>query len=186
MNDEKTISDRERTPSDFPWKLWLYTNYDCNLKCSYCLAESTPTAPRRALGLANVQRLVDEAVELGFNEVFFTGGEPFILDDIYDMLAYSSIRVKTSVLTNAMLLRRRRLERLLDVANENLVVQVSLDGGAPEQVAEQCQRCRIHALVLSFIVLYCPVLLVLSCLASPCLVLSCLVLSCLALSCLAV
>jgi MoaA/NifB/PqqE/SkfB family radical SAM enzyme len=84
------------------------------------------------LGLAKVQRLVDEAVELGFDEVFFTGGEPFILDDIYDMLAYSSMRVKTSVLTNAMLLRRKRLERLLAVANDKLVVQVSLDGGAPE------------------------------------------------------
>jgi sulfatase maturation enzyme AslB (radical SAM superfamily) len=130
--DEEIASNREHTPSDFPWKLWLYTNYDCNLKCSYFLAESTPTAPRRALGLANVQRLVDEAVELGFKEVFFTGGEPFILDDIYDMLAYSSTRVKTSVLTNAMLLRRRRFARLLDIANDNLVIQVSLDGGAAE------------------------------------------------------
>ena len=48
------------------------------------------------------------------------------------MLAYASMRVKTSVLTNAMLLRRRRLERLLAIDNDNLVVQVSLDGGAPE------------------------------------------------------
>jgi MoaA/NifB/PqqE/SkfB family radical SAM enzyme len=46
-------------------KLWLYTNFDCNLRCSYCVAESTPTARRRALGLANAQRLVDEAVVLG-------------------------------------------------------------------------------------------------------------------------
>ncbi len=34
--------------------------------------------------MANVRRLVDEAVDLGFVEVFFTGGEPFILNDIYD------------------------------------------------------------------------------------------------------
>ena len=81
MNDKMVESDSEGT--DFEWKLWLYTNYDCNLKCSYCVAESTPMAPRRALGLANVQRLVNEAVELGFNEVFYTGGEPFILNDIY-------------------------------------------------------------------------------------------------------
>ena len=90
----------------FQWKLWIYTNYDCNLRCSYCVAKSSPNAPRRAIGLANVQRLVDEAVALGFDHVFFTGGEPFLLNDIYDMLAYSSARVKTTVLTNAMLLRR--------------------------------------------------------------------------------
>jgi MoaA/NifB/PqqE/SkfB family radical SAM enzyme len=129
---QKSVSSRDHTSQAFEWKLWLYTNYDCNIKCAYCVAESAPTVPRRALGLANVQRLVDEAVGLGFTEIFFTGGEPFILNDIYDMLAYSSARVKTHVLTNAMLLRGKRLERLLAVANDNLVVQVSLDGGFPE------------------------------------------------------
>jgi MoaA/NifB/PqqE/SkfB family radical SAM enzyme len=114
------------------WKLWLYTNYDCNLRCSYCVAKSGPNVPRRALGLANVQRLVDEAATLGFSDVFFTGGEPFILKDIYDMLAYSSGRVKTTVLTNAMLLRNKRLDKLCEIANDNLLVQVSLDGGRPE------------------------------------------------------
>lgn len=111
------------------WKLWVYTNYDCNLRCSYCVAKSSPNAPRRALGLENIRRLVDEAVELGFSEIFFTGGEPFILKDIYAMLAYSSAKVKTTVLTNAMLFNPKRLDQLCDVANENLIVQVSLDGG---------------------------------------------------------
>ena len=114
------------------WKLWIYTNYDCNLRCSYCVAKSSPNAPRRAIGLANVRRLVDEAVALGFTDVFFTGGEPFILNEIYDMLAYASARVKTTVLTNAMILRGPRLEKLVAIANDNLIVQVSLDGGQAE------------------------------------------------------
>jgi len=96
------------------------------------VAESSPTAQRQALGLDNVQQLVDEAVELGFQEILFTGGEPFILNDIYDMLAYSSARIKTNVLTNAMLLHGKRLENLLAVANDSLMLQVSLDGGLPE------------------------------------------------------
>ena len=41
---------------------------------------------------------------------------------------YSSALVKTTVLTNAMLLRGSRLDRLCEIANENLAVQVSLDG----------------------------------------------------------
>ncbi len=120
------------TSDTLAWKLWLYTNFDCNLKCSYCVAESTPTAPRRVLGLEKVQRLVDEAVGLGFERVFFTGGEPFILPDIYDMLAYASARIKTTVLTNAMLFKGKRLDRLSAIANGNLSVQVSLDGGSAE------------------------------------------------------
>jgi MoaA/NifB/PqqE/SkfB family radical SAM enzyme len=113
-------------------KLWLYTNYDCNLHCSYCVAESHPRAPRRALPLDTVRRLVDEALPLGFDHFFFTGGEPFLLDDIYPMLAYASARAATTVLTNAIPLRGIRLERLLAINNANLIAQISLDGAAPE------------------------------------------------------
>jgi MoaA/NifB/PqqE/SkfB family radical SAM enzyme len=120
------------SPSAQQWKLWIYTNYDCNLRCSYCVAKSSPNAPRRALSLPLVRQLIDEAVALGFDHVFFTGGEPFILNDIYDMLAYSSTRVRTTVLTNAMLIKGPRLDRLCDITNDQLQVQVSLDGARPE------------------------------------------------------
>jgi len=116
----------------FAWKLWIYTNYDCNLSCTYCVAESSPRAPRRALELDTVRRLVDEAVALDFGHLYFTGGEPFILDEIYDMLAHASARAETTVLTNAMLLVGSRLDRLAAIANDNLLVQVSLDGARPE------------------------------------------------------
>src|SRR3981081_1960466 len=46
-------------------RLWLYTNFDCNLRCNYCCVRSSPTAPRRALGLERVQRIAIEAAELG-------------------------------------------------------------------------------------------------------------------------
>lgn len=119
--------------SDVSPHLWLYTNFDCNLTCSYCVTESAPTAPRQALGQATVRRLVDEAVALGFRHLFFTGGEPFILDEVYEMLAYASARVRTTVLTNAVLLKGRRMDRLCSIASENLRVQVSLDGSRPEE-----------------------------------------------------
>ena len=120
------------TSPGFQWKLWIYTNYDCNLRCSYCVAKSSPNAPRRALNLSTVKQLVDEAVALGFSDIFFTGGEPFILNDIYAMLAYSSARVKTTVLTNSMLLRGPRLDKLCAIDNDQLIVQVSLDGATPD------------------------------------------------------
>jgi MoaA/NifB/PqqE/SkfB family radical SAM enzyme len=133
------LSDASGVPGDgkdsaaaFSWKLWIYTNYDCNLSCSYCLAESSPRAKRRGLDLATVRQAVDEAVALGFEHIFLTGGEPFLLDDVYEMLSYASARVPTTVLTNGTLLRGRRLARLNTIANPNLTVQVSLDGAQPE------------------------------------------------------
>jgi MoaA/NifB/PqqE/SkfB family radical SAM enzyme len=71
-------------------------------------------------------------VALGFQRLFFTGGEPFILDDIYEMLAYAAARADTIELTNASLLRGPRLDRLAALPRERLVVQVSLDGARPE------------------------------------------------------
>ena len=140
MPELTQISDRARNPEtnrlpgrapDFQWKLWIYTNYDCHLRCKYCLAESSPQAPRRALSLETVRKVVDEAVSLGFTEIFFTGGEPFILDEIYAMLDYASQRVKTTVLTSGALLKGKHLEKLQSIASSNLIVQVSLDGGRP-------------------------------------------------------
>ena len=40
--DDKTTY----TAPALQWKLWIYTNYDCNLRCSYCVAKSSPNAPR--------------------------------------------------------------------------------------------------------------------------------------------
>jgi MoaA/NifB/PqqE/SkfB family radical SAM enzyme len=114
------------------WKLWIYTNYDCNLACTYCVARSHPKAPRRAIGLDMVTRLVDEAAELGFERVLFTGGEPLALDEIYLMLAYAAARLPTTLLTNAVLARGKRLERLAAVNHPNLTIQVSLDGARAE------------------------------------------------------
>lgn len=131
LNASSNTEPQCETPA-LQWKLWIYTNYDCNLRCSYCVAKSSPNAPRRAIGLNNVKQLVDEALDLGFDHVFFTGGEPFLLPDIYEMLSYSSARVTTTVLTNAMLLRGVRLEKLIAIANPNLIIQVSLDGGRAE------------------------------------------------------
>src|SRR6266496_2222024 len=89
-------------------RLWLYTNFDCNLRCDYCCVRSSPTAPRRELGLARVERIAREAAELGVNEIFVTGGEPFLLEDIGEILLSCAAAAPTTVLTNGMLFTGRR------------------------------------------------------------------------------
>src|SRR5438105_3441605 len=84
-------------------RLWVYTNYDCNLHCSYCLVSSSPSTPRRGLPLETFCRLIDEAVALGCEEVFLTGGEPAILPHIAAMIAYATPRLRTTMLPNGML-----------------------------------------------------------------------------------
>ena len=50
-------------------RLWLYTNFDCNLRCDYCCVRSSPKAPRRALGLERIKQIAKEAAELGVREI---------------------------------------------------------------------------------------------------------------------
>jgi len=112
-------------------RLWLYTNFDCNLHCDYCCVRSSPRAPRRALGLERVQRIATEAAELGVSEIFVTGGEPFLLPDIGRILAACADAAPTTVLTNGMLFAGRRLETLRPLPRDRLTLQISLDSPTP-------------------------------------------------------
>jgi hypothetical protein len=106
-------------------RLWLYTNFDCNLRCDYCCVRSSPKAPRRALGLDRVQRIANEATELGGSEIFVTGGEPFLLADIGGIPTACAAAAPT-VLTNGMLFAGRRLETLRSLPRDRLSLQISL------------------------------------------------------------
>ena len=123
------------TDSDRPIgsRLWLYTNFDCNLHCDYCCVRSSPKAPRRELGLARVQRIANEAVQLGVSEIFVTGGEPFLLSDIGEIVAACTAAAPTTVLTNGMLFTGRRLDVLRSLPRDRLTLQISLDSPTPER-----------------------------------------------------
>jgi pyruvate-formate lyase-activating enzyme len=112
-------------------RLWLYTNFHCNLRCDYCCVRSSPTASRRELGLERVRRITREAAELGVKEIFVTGGEPFLLEDIGEILVSCAAAAPTTVLTNGMLLSGRRAESLRALPRDRIVLQISLDSPTP-------------------------------------------------------
>ncbi|WP_415949127.1 radical SAM protein [Streptomyces sp. KLOTTS4A1] len=112
----------------FPSRLWLYTNFHCNLACDYCAVASSPRATPRTLPADTFRTLVDEAVAAGFTELYVTGGEPFLHPEITALLDHASARLPTVVMTNAMLLRGRRAAGLAHLVGRKLTVQTSLDG----------------------------------------------------------
>src|SRR5579872_4811531 len=114
-------------------RLWLYTNFHCNLRCDYCCVRSSPTAPRRELGLERVRRIAREAAELGVKEIFVTGGEPFLLEDIGEILVSCAATAPTTVLTNGMLLSGSRAATLRALPRDRIVLQISLDSATPDR-----------------------------------------------------
>jgi len=113
-------------------RLWMYTNFDCNLACDYCCVRSSPQSARRALGVDRVRQLATEAVEAGVSELILTGGEPFLLPDIDEVVAACTAVLPTTLLTNGMLFRGRRLAALRRMDATRLALQISLDSATPD------------------------------------------------------
>src|SRR5438093_7066533 len=91
-------------------RLWLYSNYHCNLTCSYCLTASGPGVPARALPPDRMRALAREAAKLGFTALGLTGGEPFLVPEMPDLLRDLAQILPTIVLSNGTLFEGRRLE----------------------------------------------------------------------------
>ena len=119
-------------------RVWFYSNYHCNLQCSYCLTESGPRVLRRELPGEVILDRAAEAEALGFTAFGVTGGEPFIRDDMPALVAELGRRRPTVVLSNATLLNERRLRELEPVADLPVHVQISLDH--PDPVANDEMR----------------------------------------------
>ena len=113
-----------------PGRLWFYSNYHCNLACAYCLTESAPGSARRQLSPEQILRLATEAKALGFTSLGITGGEPFMVPTMPDLLAKLGQLLPTVVLSNATLFTPARIAQLAPLAELPVAVQISLD--APE------------------------------------------------------
>ncbi len=110
-----------------PGRVWLYSNYHCNLVCTYCLTDSSPKSPRRDLAADRMVDLAAQARDLGFTDLGVTGGEPFLRPDMVDVLLAMAEQLPTVVLSNATLFHGERLKRVEELAEHPVVIQVSLD-----------------------------------------------------------
>jgi MoaA/NifB/PqqE/SkfB family radical SAM enzyme len=113
-------------------RVWMYSNYHCNLACAYCLTDSSPDAARRVLPPDQMIRLAQQAAQLGFKALGVTGGEPFLAPDMPAILRELAMLLPTIVLTNGMLLSGARLDRMRPLADLPFKVQISLDAEVAE------------------------------------------------------
>ena len=119
----------QRTPVGH--RLWAYTNFDCNLACAYCCAESSPKAPSRRLELDVAREVFAEFSALGGKELFLTGGEPFMHPDLGELVAAAE-GLERTILTNAMVFGRGKRLQTLEEMDRSVTLQVSLDSATAE------------------------------------------------------
>jgi len=112
-------------------RLWMYSNYHCNLACTYCLTESSPSSAKRLLSAEQMLSWAQQAKKLGFQSIGITGGEPFFRPDIEDVIEEILTYLPVTVLTNGTLFHQKRLDRLRSLARHDFSLQISLDSASP-------------------------------------------------------
>ncbi len=113
-------------------ELWLHTNNSCNLACAHCLVNSGPGETPGLPG-GTFRRVISEALDLGVERFYMTGGEPFLRPDIYELARCITGEHgrELILLTNATLFRGPRGNRLGSLSREKVKFQVSVDGASP-------------------------------------------------------
>ena len=112
--------------------LWVQiTGTLCNLQCTHCINASGPREPWLApLPAETARRHITEAAALGVKEIYFTGGEPFMHDEILPLLTFALEHAPTTVLTNGTLIDDAAADALAALAagaRYSLEIRVSLD-----------------------------------------------------------
>ncbi|MEM9032983.1 MAG: radical SAM protein [Actinomycetota bacterium] len=126
-----TIADAIRD-GEIPGRVWFYSNYHCNLACTYCFTESSPKAAKRALPPDQMVRLAKQAAELGYTDFGITGGEPFLMPYIVDVAKELGKLGPTILITNGTVFGPKRFAKALELAGTDVALQISLDAPEPD------------------------------------------------------
>ncbi len=66
------------------------TTNKCNLTCKHCYQDARPDACACELTTGEARTLIDQIAAGGFKIMIFSGGEPLMRPDIYDLVAYAA------------------------------------------------------------------------------------------------
>ena len=105
--------------------VWNYTKL-CNLRCKHCYENAGPQPMEDELTTEEAKRVIDEFEEAGVVAVAFSGGEPLMRKDIFEVAGYAKRKgMFTSIATNGTLITRETAKKMKEVFS---YAEISLDG----------------------------------------------------------
>jgi radical SAM protein with 4Fe4S-binding SPASM domain len=98
-----------------PLSVYWGVSSDCNFRCKYCYADCGSITNSRAksyLSKHEYQAIIDKIKDFGFVEIVFTGGEPLLNSDVFDMASYAKEKeLSCGLLTNGSLISKYDVEK---------------------------------------------------------------------------
>lgn len=109
---------------------WNTTN-KCNMYCEHCYREAGVQADQE-LSTEEGKNLIDEIVKAGFKIMIFSGGEPFLRADIFELVEYASKAGLRPVFgTNGTLITLDVAKKLKEIGT--MGIGISLDSLNPKK-----------------------------------------------------
>ncbi|MBN1981624.1 MAG: radical SAM protein, partial [Chitinivibrionales bacterium] len=111
--DELQFSDKLMSLGhrNYPTTAILEITKRCNASCDYCYIKDNDS---KDLSTAEIKRIIDKLADAGILFLIFTGGDPFIRDDIIDILEYAVSKNfwKMTIMTNGTLINANHISFL--------------------------------------------------------------------------
>lgn len=108
--------------SDFMKKILIEVNQKCNLKCEYCFYND--------YGRTKEEITLKEIIKnniASYEEIYITGGEPFLNNHIYEILNYLKNK-KITVFSNGIILNTKwQVDKILDLIKKIIITFDSID-----------------------------------------------------------
>jgi MoaA/NifB/PqqE/SkfB family radical SAM enzyme len=126
---------RRLTHKASPYLVALGLTRRCQAACDHCYAHAPEKAGRDEMTTEECLSVIDQFKGLAALQVLFTGGEPLLRKDIFDVVAHAhEIGLLTRINTNGYLLTREYVTRLKQAGLNQCVVSVDYsDGGAHDR-----------------------------------------------------
>ena len=114
-----------------PVVFWNLTDL-CNLNCTHCYSRSGPGRTTEGeLTTAEALGVIDDLADMGVPLILFSGGEPLLREDIWDLACHARDRgLKMALSTNGTLITTEVARRIRDCGIE--YAGISLDGAGRE------------------------------------------------------
>ncbi len=112
-----------------PIVVWNVTRA-CNLKCVHCYNDSGRCRATDELSTADAKRVLDDLAQFGVPSVLFSGGEPLMRPDLFELIGYAVERgVRAVISTNGTLITTDKARQIKQHGVS--YVGISLDGIGP-------------------------------------------------------
>lgn len=104
--------------------IWNFTNR-CNLFCHHCYSKADPNN-EDSLSYEQVCQTIPSMINAGVKFVIFSGGEPLIRRDIFDIAKQmKKAGIMTYLSTNGMYINEKNAQKIVDTFN---YIGISIDG----------------------------------------------------------